>query len=76
MTTERSLRWATNFFIWSAVVALVLEAFPISDRWSRSVARHRAGRARSAQSRLDAVLVERRRKVINVLTCWNTVRQS
>jgi len=36
MTTERKLRWATNFFIWSAAIVLVLEAFPVFARWSRN----------------------------------------
>jgi hypothetical protein len=35
MTTERRLWWAANFFIWSAVIVLVLEVFFILDRSSR-----------------------------------------
>ena len=35
MPTTRKLRWATNFFIWSAIIPLVLDAFPIFDQWSR-----------------------------------------
>jgi|HubBroStandDraft_1064217.scaffolds.fasta_scaffold272441_1 hypothetical protein len=36
MTTERKLRGAANFFIWSAVVVLVVNSFSIFDRWSRT----------------------------------------
>ncbi len=35
MPTRRKPRWATNFFMWSAIIALVLDAFPIFDQWSR-----------------------------------------
>jgi hypothetical protein len=35
MPTTRKLRWASNFFIWSAIIVLVLDAFPIFDQWSR-----------------------------------------
>jgi hypothetical protein len=34
MPLERKIRWATNFFIWSAVAILVVNAFESFDRWS------------------------------------------
>lgn len=35
MPLERKLRWAANFFIWSAAIVIVSNAFPTFDRWSR-----------------------------------------
>jgi hypothetical protein len=35
MAITRKLRRASSFFIWSAVIALILDAFTIFDQWSR-----------------------------------------
>ena len=34
-TIDRKLRWAENFFIWSALIVLMFEARPVFDSWSR-----------------------------------------
>lgn len=35
MPTERKIRWAANFFIFSALFVVVANVFPIFDSWSR-----------------------------------------
>ena len=34
-TIDRKLRWAENFFIWSALIVLLFEVRPVFDSWSR-----------------------------------------